>query len=243
MSPSSIVRSPASWCGLAPFGPEPTTVKSTWEWPWLDAAARPGRRRPRSPCGPAKRTFSDLLEARVGGRPGGGEPLELVGVLDRAQHRQRRGHRDVARCRAAPAGGRAAAAPTPSRRSRTTPSGSSSGAAAAYGSSPSVQSVSAIVPALGAPLGVGPLEHRQDHRRVAVLLDDEQREPLGDGHRHVAGEVEQVGPGRDEDAGQARPRPPARPRARMRRAKSSAVNGRGLVSTAIARSTAPLVWA
>ena len=34
MSPSSIVRSPASWCGLAPLGPEPTTVKSTCEWPW-----------------------------------------------------------------------------------------------------------------------------------------------------------------------------------------------------------------
>lgn len=33
MSPCSMVRSPASWCGLAPLGPEPTTVKSTWECP------------------------------------------------------------------------------------------------------------------------------------------------------------------------------------------------------------------
>ena len=41
MSPSSIVRSPASWCGLAPLGPEPTTVKSTCEWPWsISRAAR-----------------------------------------------------------------------------------------------------------------------------------------------------------------------------------------------------------
>ena len=39
MSPSWIVRSPASWCGLAPLGPEPTTVKSTCEWPCLRSSA------------------------------------------------------------------------------------------------------------------------------------------------------------------------------------------------------------
>ena len=42
-------------------------------------------------------TLGDLLEARVGGRAGGGEPLELVRVLDRAQHRQRARHRNVRR--------------------------------------------------------------------------------------------------------------------------------------------------
>jgi hypothetical protein len=55
MSPSSITRSPNSWWGLAPFGPEPTTVKSTSEWPC-------SRRKPASSAAislsgrPAKRT-------------------------------------------------------------------------------------------------------------------------------------------------------------------------------------------
>ena len=41
MSPSWMIRSPISWCGLAPFGPEPTTVKSTCEWPCeISSAAR-----------------------------------------------------------------------------------------------------------------------------------------------------------------------------------------------------------
>ena len=46
---------------------------------------------------PANRTLDDLLEARVGRGARRGQPLELVGVLDRAQHRQRARHRDVAR--------------------------------------------------------------------------------------------------------------------------------------------------
>lgn len=33
MSPSWMTRSPASWCGLAPLGPDPTIVKSTWLCP------------------------------------------------------------------------------------------------------------------------------------------------------------------------------------------------------------------
>ena len=82
MSPSWIVRSPASWCGLAPLGPEPTTVKSTCEWPCaMSSAARSAATS--FSVRPAKRTLDELLEARVGGRARRGEPLELVGVLDR----------------------------------------------------------------------------------------------------------------------------------------------------------------
>ena len=43
--------------------------------------------------------LQERLEARVRGRARGGQPFQLVGVLDRAQHRQRGGHRDVARAR------------------------------------------------------------------------------------------------------------------------------------------------
>ena len=35
----SITRSPTSWCGFAPFGPEPTTVKWTSEWPCASSAS------------------------------------------------------------------------------------------------------------------------------------------------------------------------------------------------------------
>jgi hypothetical protein len=40
MSPVWIGLSPTWWCGLAPFGPEPTSAKSTFECPcWLRSAA------------------------------------------------------------------------------------------------------------------------------------------------------------------------------------------------------------
>ena len=38
-SPASIVRPDSSWCGLAPFGPDPTIVKSTPMWPSSRIAA------------------------------------------------------------------------------------------------------------------------------------------------------------------------------------------------------------
>jgi hypothetical protein len=41
---------------------------------------------------PGEPRADDLLVGRVGGCAGGGEPLELVGVLDRAEHRQGAGH-------------------------------------------------------------------------------------------------------------------------------------------------------
>ena len=57
MSPSSITRSLISWCGLAPFGPEPTTVKSTCEWPC--ARRKPARSAAISLSRPpAKRTWA-----------------------------------------------------------------------------------------------------------------------------------------------------------------------------------------
>jgi hypothetical protein len=43
-----------------------------------------------------------------------------------------------------------------------------------------------------------------DHRGLALLLQDEQRQPLSDGNRGIAGEIDEIGPGRDEDAGQSR---------------------------------------
>ena len=41
MSPSSMTRSPISWWGFAPLGPDPTTVKSTCECP--NRRSRPAR--------------------------------------------------------------------------------------------------------------------------------------------------------------------------------------------------------
>ena len=46
---------------------------------------------------PREAHLDDLVEALVGSRAGSSEALELVGVLDRAQHRQCPGHRDVPR--------------------------------------------------------------------------------------------------------------------------------------------------
>jgi hypothetical protein len=64
--------------------------------------------------------------------------------------------------------------------------------------------VSAIVPALGARSASGRSKDRKDHRELALLLQDEQRQPLSDGNRGIAGEIDEAGPGRDEDAGQSR---------------------------------------
>lgn len=38
-SPCSITRSDTSWCGLAPFGPDPTITKSACVWPSSSMAA------------------------------------------------------------------------------------------------------------------------------------------------------------------------------------------------------------
>ena len=77
MSPSWIVRSPASWCGLAPLGPEPTTVKSTCEWPCLRSSAARSAATSFS-VRPANRTWTISSKRRVGGGARGGQALDLV---------------------------------------------------------------------------------------------------------------------------------------------------------------------
>ena len=134
----------------------------------------------------------------------GGEQLELVGVLDRPQHRQRGGHRHVAGAgqllletehvhRPRGVGYRVTAVGRQQLRRR-------------------LVGILAVAPfahdqRAGAwgRLGVGPLDHGNDHRRLAAGLDREQRDPLGDRDRRVAGEVLQVRTGRHQHAGQAGP--------------------------------------
>ena len=114
-----MIRSPASWCGLAPFGPEPTTVKSTCSWP--NSRSRPARSAATSvSLRPANRTSRISLVRRVRGGARGRQPGELVGVLDRPQHRQAVGQRPVRRAGQRALEARAGAWPRRSRRCRTT---------------------------------------------------------------------------------------------------------------------------
>ena len=143
----------------------------------------------------------DLLEARVGRGARRGQPLELVVALDRAQHRQRVRHRDVAR-----PGQRALEAEQVHRPGRV-----GDGVAAVRLQERRRRRVR-VVPVRpvvqrqraggGCGLGVGPLEDRHDHGRLARGGHDEHRDALGDRDRRVAGQVQQVGPGRHEHAGQ-----------------------------------------
>ena len=191
MSPSSMTRSLISWCGLAPLGPEPTTVKSTCEWPC--ARRKPARSAAISlSVRPAKRTPAMSSKLASAAAPAVGEPLDLVLVLDRAQHRQRAGHRDVARAgqrrlqpehvhRPRRVGDRVAPVRVEQRGRRRV-------------------GVVAVRPVGqrhhaggGRVLGVRALEDRHDHRRLSRAVDDEHRDALGDRDRRVAGEVEEVG--------------------------------------------------
>jgi hypothetical protein len=141
----------------------------------------------------------DLLEARIRGRAGGGQPLELVSVFDRPQHRQRARHRHVRRVgqsllqaehvhRPRRVGDRVARSWVEELRGRgvrvtaVRPVGQRQGRRARSG------------------LGIGTLEDRHDHRRPTRGLEHEHRDPLRDRDRLVAREVQEVGPGCDEDA-------------------------------------------
>ena len=190
-SPSSITRSPAPWCGLAPFGPDPTIVKSALEWPWWSSS------RARSPATstsrrPANRTVSDVGERRVRRGAGGSETRQLVGVLDRPQQRQRRGHRRE----------RAVRQRLLQREHVQRPAGirdrPAAGTDDVRGERVRVLAVGPLEELHIGALGVGALEARQDEDGIAARGDDEQREALGHLVRRVAGQVQQVGAGGDE---------------------------------------------
>ena len=163
-------------------------MKSTCEWPWSIEQVR-------QVCGDlgllasGEAHVQELLEACVRGCAGGGEPFELIGVLDRAQHRQRRAHRDIAGV-----GQRLLEAEQLQRPGRV---GDRVGAGGVEQLSGGGVGVAAVGPVgqrdrarARSRFGVGPLEVGEDHRRLAACLEDERGEPLGDGHRGVAGEVE-----------------------------------------------------
>ena len=187
-------------------------MKSTCEWPWSmqqrgEVGGDLGLRAAR------EAHLDDLLEARVGGRAGGGEALELVGVLDRAQHRQRGGHRDVARAgqrlleaeqlqRPRRVRDRVAPVRVEQRRdgrvrvvcrrsSRSARSCPRSARASASGRSRTGRIIAGSRPFWSAS----------------------SVEPLGDRHRRVAGEVERGRARARRGRRSARPRRPARPRA------------------------------
>ena len=70
VSPGPMRRSPASWWGLAEFGPLPTMAKFTWCVPLCDAGAGRSHRRPPPRVRPTRRYLS--ADQRVGDPVGGG---------------------------------------------------------------------------------------------------------------------------------------------------------------------------
>jgi hypothetical protein len=173
-------------------------VKSTCECPYAQEAGEVGG--DVAFPAPGERDARDVLEARVDGRAGGREAVDLGGVLDGAEHGQRVGHRDVARRgergleaeevhRPGGVGDRVAPARIEQRRGRRV-------------------GVLAVRPVVQRDTRRGrrrlrarALEDGHDHRGRLRGLDGEQRDALGDRDRRVAREVDEVRAGRDEDAG------------------------------------------
>ena len=213
MSPSSITRSPISWCGFAPLGPDATTVKSTREWP---CRSRSSARSAASSVSfrPANRSSRRSVKAASTAAPAAAMRAELLVVLDRAQQRERLGHRHVR------GSGQALLQAEHVHGPRRVGDGVAPVRVQERGRR--VIRVAPVAPIVerehrcaGRALGVRTLERRDDHRRLACRRDDEHRQPLGDGHGHVAREVRQVWAGRHEGARKSRllgragrPRPP-----------------------------------
>ena len=116
-SPSSITRSPASWCGLAPFGPEPTTVKSTCSCP--NSPQQPGEVGGHVGLAAGRRSAPSTISPYVASAaaPAAVSRASSLCVLDRPQHRQALRHRAVRRVRERRPAARAGASPRRSRRS------------------------------------------------------------------------------------------------------------------------------
>ena len=86
ISPAAITRSPASWCGLAAFGPAATMAKLTLSWPSASSRAEMSADtsasvRPTSSISPAWSWSGDP----VGGRTGRAQRIDLGGVLHHPQ--------------------------------------------------------------------------------------------------------------------------------------------------------------
>jgi hypothetical protein len=148
-----------------------------------------------------ERDVHDVEVGGVGRRTGRREPCEFVGVLDRAQHRQAVGQRDVRRRGQRPlqaeqvqGPGRVAHAVPPVRAQQP---GRDAVRVAAVGPVGHRQRRRA-----GRLLGVGTLQRGHQQRRRPADGEDEQREPLGDRGRLVSGEPGEVGTGCDEHPGQ-----------------------------------------
>ncbi len=173
-------------------------MKSTCSWP----NSRSSRARSAATSvsfRPANRTPQDLLVRRVGGGARRLQPGQLVGVLDRPQHRQALRQRPVASCRAPRPAGRAGASPRRSPRSPWSPSARTRAPALANGSSPSAQSTIARPGAPTAASASG--RSRVGTSRVGSRsgVEHEHGQPLGDRCRPVAGEPHQLRSGRDEE--------------------------------------------
>ena len=84
-SPRSRTRSPTSWCGEAPFGPEPTMTKSTRDV----ALVEDRRRRSRAPTSrsvrPGRRNSAIRRVHPVDRLPGAAQRVDLVGGLAHPQ--------------------------------------------------------------------------------------------------------------------------------------------------------------
>ena len=144
----------------------------------------------------------DLLERGIDGLAGIRQALELIRVLDRAQHRQLRGHRHVARVRQR----------LLEREHVHRPSGigdrvASAGVKQVGGHRVGIAAVGPVAQRDNRgprrPLGIGPFENRDDHRRIGSRRDHEHRDPLADHGRLVAREVDEVRAGRHQQAGEA----------------------------------------
>ena len=96
MSPSSITRAPVSWCGFAPFGPDADDGEVDPGMAVLQQElGEVGRDVGLLPAGEPE--LEDVPVRGVRGGSGRRHARQLLGVLDRAEHRQRLGHRHVAR--------------------------------------------------------------------------------------------------------------------------------------------------
>ena len=208
-SPTSITRSPASWCGLAEFGPEATIAKSAASWPASSSSSRMWRLTSAS-VRPERRSPMIGAHDAVGGRGRAAQALDLLRALDPAQRAHRRSRPRPARWdRARPAAeGRRAPtsgpAPPPAASRRRSPGRAGSGRR----SRPTARAE--LVGQL-AELVTGKrlLEARQHERRLAIGRDDQAGQPL-ERRRSVPEQVGVVRRGGDQQGVHARARPPRR---------------------------------
>ena len=177
-------------------------VKSTWECPCL----RSGRGEVggdfvfRTAGEPYRK---NVHKGRVGTLAGRGQPGQLALVLHRAQHRQAIGEARVAR-----AGQRALQPEQVQRPGAVGDRVPTVSVQKRRGRGVRVRAVEPVDHGQGGRtvglLRVRPLQARHHQRRLPPRGEHEGGEPFGDRGRRVAAEVDEVGPGRDDQPGEAR---------------------------------------